>query len=318
MGLGTPVVVNAGTGRPQPSARAAIGGASPRRPSLLRAASLFSVASLRRVPVGVKTRMDFRRLFFYLSLFLVPYILSLVTFLGMPVFQAPSVASARTDPGRLEWTFNYFNYCYRMVDDGSGSGSTDPLVGYPSTQQCQSYVTLCAGTGSTRFWTKFDPAPGIPDRTAFCGVGFRTAVALEIAAAVSGAIAILSFIDNALVWANVSLWYHPARHRTAQVRTVRRAFRDVILLAVAGHMVFQCAAFSMLYKIQNGGSVRWPSSLQMHYGLWLSGLSWLGDFLFLVLFLFFDRLTFFAVPVYEDGVEATGSVASQYLRMNKV
>ncbi|KAI8903926.1 hypothetical protein DFJ77DRAFT_481201 [Powellomyces hirtus] len=283
-----------------------------RRPSFLRGTSF---QSLRRVPVGIKTKVDYARLFFYLSLFLLPYILALITLLAFPMYSAPSVTSARTDPARMEWTFGFFKYCYKVIDDGSNS-KMDPLVGYPQTEQCQSYTELCSGTGAVRFWTKFDPAPGTPDRTVFCGTKFRAAVGLEIAAVAAGAVAILSFLDNVLVWMNVSLWYHPSRHASTSVRTVRKLFKDLILLCVALHMLLQFAAVVLIFQIQNGGQVRWPTNLQFHYGMWLAGISWIADVLFLILFSCLNKLTFFAVPVYEDGEEATGSVASRFMANN--
>ncbi|KAJ3147854.1 hypothetical protein HDU86_007849 [Geranomyces michiganensis] len=285
-----------------------------RRPSLFRGVSFVS---FRRVPVGIKTKVDYVRLFFYLSLFLLPYVLACITLIAFPIYSAPSVSSARTEPGRLQWDFRLFKYCYAVIDDGS-SKNTDPLVGYPSTQVCQSYSELCSGTGSVRFWTRFDPAPGTPDRTAFCGSRFRLAVGLEIGAAVAGAIAIFSFLDNILVWLNISLWYSPNRHQTRSVRTVRRAFKDVILICVCLHMALQCAAVVILYRIQSSHQVRWPTPLQFHAGFFLATASWIADGLFLILFKLFDKLTFFAVPVYEDGEEATGSIASAYMRRNNV
>ncbi|KAJ3185627.1 hypothetical protein HDU87_000251 [Geranomyces variabilis] len=296
-----------------------------RRPSMfrgtsfqgLRRPSIFRGVSFRRVPVGIKTKVDYVRLFFYLSLFLVPYVLACITLIAFPIYQAPSVTSARTEPGRLEWDFRLFKYCYAVIDDG-GATNTDPLVGYPSTQVCQSYSELCAGSGAVRFYTKFDPAPGTPDRTAFCGSRFRLAVGLEIGAAVAGAIAIVSFLDNILVWLNISLWYSPNRHQTRSVRTVRRAFKDVILICVALHMVLQCAAVVILFRIQNSNQVRWPTPLQFHAGFFLATASWIADGLFLILFMLFDKMTFFAVPVYEDGEEATGSIAYSYMRRNNV
>ncbi|KAJ3171590.1 hypothetical protein HDU88_007670 [Geranomyces variabilis] len=296
-----------------------------RRPSLFRGTSfqsfrrpsIFRGVSFRRVPVGIKTKVDYVRLFFYLSLFLLPYVLACITLVAFPIYQAPSVASARTEPGRLEWDFKLFKYCYAVIDDG-GATNIDPLIGYPSTQVCQSYSELCAGTGAVRFYTKFDPAPGTPDRTAFCGSRFRLAVGLEIGAAVAGAIAIVSFLDNILVWLNISLWYSPNRHQTRSVRTVRRAFKDVILICVGLHMVLQCAAVVILYRIQSSHQVRWPTPLQFHAGFFLATASWIADGLFLILFMLFDKLTFFAVPVYEDGEEATGSIAYSYMRRNNV
>ncbi|KAJ3188715.1 hypothetical protein HDU85_004429 [Gaertneriomyces sp. JEL0708] len=293
---------------------------TPRRPSFFRRrpSSLKSFGSRRRIPKGVDTKIHPARLFLYFSLFTLPYGLSIVVLVAANVYAVPAIGDAAAFFASFEWTFSLWRYCFRMIDDGSQADSSAwAEVNYPTTTTCRTYSDLCASP-NIHFWTKTDSSPGIPDTNVFCGAQWKTAVSLSLASAIAGAFAILFLVDNVLVWWNKSLWYHPGRHTSPKIRTVRRFFKALILISVALHFGLQMVSVFLIYDIQNNDKIRKPLAIQFHWGMWLGIVSWGADLLFLGLFCFFDRRLFFAVPVDADGQVITGRTADAYMETQAV
>ncbi|KAI8847563.1 hypothetical protein BC829DRAFT_396161 [Chytridium lagenaria] len=114
--------------------------------------------------------------------------------------------------------------------------------------------------------TSFDPGPLIDEE--FCGPRWYIIIAAAL-----GTLVILLLLDNALVWLNRSCWYHPKRHLVSEVDFIRRTFKAVVILTVLSHGALQAFAMGILFDLQRH---------QLGCGC-----------VFVALFLFFDRLTFF-------------------------
>ncbi|KAJ3201586.1 hypothetical protein HDU67_001203 [Dinochytrium kinnereticum] len=200
-----------------------------------------------------------------------------------------------------DYVFGFFEVCTAPTP---GVDPPDPTMPgqISSRMECWTYKKICEGV---RFQTSFDPGPVVD--LEFCGPRWRTAVAMEIIAAALGTLVILLLIDNALVWLNRSCWYHPKRHLVSEVDCVRRTFKVVVILTVLGHGAFQAFAMGILFDLQRH-RIKWPTGLDFHWGIFLQGISWVADVVFVLLFLFFDRLTFFVNVEWEDEEDEVGEV----------
>ncbi|KAJ3117681.1 hypothetical protein HDU96_005966 [Phlyctochytrium bullatum] len=215
--------------------------------------------------------------------------LSLIPLAMRVVYTATGVRDYRIGglTASQDYVFGFFDVC--TSPNTAGNTYPDPTVaGQISLQrECISYEKLCS---AVRYQTQFDAGPFIDKE--FCGSRFKTAMALEIIAAAVGTVVVILLIDNALVWLNRSCWYHPKRHLVSEVDCVRRTFKVVVILNVFSHGALQAFAMGILFDLQRN-RITWPTGLDFHWGIFVQGISWAADILFILLFLFFDRLTFF-------------------------
>ncbi|KAJ3103569.1 hypothetical protein HDU97_009989 [Phlyctochytrium planicorne] len=230
--------------------------------------------------------------------------LGLVTLVTRDVYSAVGVRDFRLAglSASQDYLFGFFEVCTFPTPGADPPDITIP--GQINTEMvCMTYAKAC---GDVRFQTVYDPGPFIDPE--FCGSKWKTAVVLQVIAAIIGTLVVLLLIDNALVWLNRSCWYHPKRHLVSEVDMVRRTFKVIVILFVLAHGSLQAFAMGILFDLQRH-HIKWPTSLDFHWGIFLQGISWVGDIIFILLFLFFDRLTFF-VNVDWDFEDDESSVPS--------
>ncbi|KAJ3146411.1 hypothetical protein HK101_002334, partial [Irineochytrium annulatum] len=266
-----------------------------RRPGSVRSRAFTLKSSL---PPGVRTTLHVPRLLFFVSIFVVPYALGLIPLINRTVFSAVGVRDYRIGllTATQDYFFGFFDMCTSPTPGTAAPDQTIP--GAISTSQvCQTYHQICS---TIRFQENYDGGPFIDPE--FCGPRWKAAVALQIISAICGTVVILILIDNSLVWLNRSCWYHPKRHLQSEVDCVRRLFKALIILGVLSHGASQAGSMAILLDLQRS-RIRWPTGLDFQFGILVQGVSWVADVAFVILFLFFDRLTFFVNVDFTDAPE---------------
>ncbi|KAI9100650.1 hypothetical protein DFS34DRAFT_495699 [Phlyctochytrium arcticum] len=109
---------------------------------------------------------------------------------------------------------------------------------------------------------------------------------------------------------------HPANPAT--VRRVRHSLKALVLLCVLFHLLLQMASFAILFFTQRNKSIKYPTPIQFHAGMYLSIVSWAADGLFLIIYWFCSKYLFFSVPVYADGQVAQGRRAVEFLQQHRL
>lgn len=264
------------------------------------------------VPVSVKTQVDHKRVLVYASLFLIPLIISVIVLStrGLFVFD---VMEYRGQGAVLTYEYGFFSYCVQLKQASLDILSLDML---PHARKCVSYSKYC-GRFKQSFSTIVDPFPLSSDRSAICSGKFATARVFYIIALIFGISGFICLVDNVFVWLNLSFWYQPSHHKSDSIRRIRRWFKVFIFTGNILHMLFVFGTDMLLRSIKHDEHY-FPYTLEFGYGFWLSVFAWIFDVIIVIVFYILSRKTFFAVPIYKNGTEATGSVASQYMSSHPV
>ncbi|KAJ3327930.1 hypothetical protein HDU76_010875 [Blyttiomyces sp. JEL0837] len=231
-----------------------------------------AVPSVKEDPQHAATPVHYPRVFLYFALFFLPLVLSIT------LLASNSVWHATIDQGSPEF-----------VGIEAFVGLTKLCVG-STTQDCVSLKDVCNDIKSGL------AGEGLPYNIgdALCGDERKTALAFIILAIIAGAVAIVSYVDNLLVWSNHSLWYHPHDHTVKEVRKVRIYFQEAILIFASLHLLFMVIAVSIITHLR--GQVLSPMHVELYWGLYMGVGAIVLDICFVGLFYFFDRLTFFSMP----------------------
>ncbi|KAI8913351.1 hypothetical protein EDD86DRAFT_104467 [Gorgonomyces haynaldii] len=245
------------------------------------------VSSWRPVENASKATISYPRLFFYLSMFLVPYSLSVATAILNVLYVSIGSRAVQWNMAALSFKFGLFSFSYQMIDSGPDPISTQT---YPIQWNTVQYRDLC----NTIHYSSPTESPFLVDPSLFCSHKWTLFQIFFISALVSGALGILFFLENILVWRNKSHIYHPNKHINGNVRRVRKFFKRIVLLFVLGHLALLISALSIIVLYKD--AIRWPYNLDLYYGFWLMGAACVGDSLFLILYAIFNFLTFFHVP----------------------
>ncbi|KAJ3414109.1 hypothetical protein HDV05_007053 [Chytridiales sp. JEL 0842] len=242
----------------------------------------------KSLPPNAKTKINVPRLLFFFALFSLPYILGILTLVLRDVYRAVGVRDIKLEflTVSYDYVFGFFDFCIN-VTPGSDPPALNMAPAIPNRQVCMTYASYCS---QTMYQQPFNNGEWIDKQ--FCSPLWKAAVALEVVAAVIGFGVLLVLLDNTLVWLNWSFWYHPDRHLKPEVETLRKWFKAVTLLLVFLHGATQAVAMGLLVELRLN-RISWPSSLTFHFGIFTQGISWVADILFLILFMCFDRLTFF-------------------------
>jgi hypothetical protein len=150
-----------------------------------------------------------------------------------------------------------------------------------------------------------------------------TTISLEILAAIFGLGVLLLLIDQTFTYLHLSLFIHRLTQRyhddkekptepnpitkqhnpTTTPLHLRKYFKLLIMIFVFLHGALQFIAMCLLFDLQRN-RIKWPTGLDFHYGIFLQGISWVCGILFLVLFWWVERRTFFVdVDVERDSFD---------------
>ncbi|RKO83662.1 hypothetical protein BDK51DRAFT_49781 [Blyttiomyces helicus] len=213
------------------------------------------------------TRIHYPRLFLYITLFLLPYILSVASLASHSIYHEP------VNP-TMPQMFPDTNLGYWRVCPGANS--------------CIDYNTYCDIVSRVNA-AAFPSPPPVFD--GFCNANFKAARGLATTAVILGFFVFLALVDNILVWRGASFWYHPSRHTVSDVREVRHAFKEIILTCAILHILAQTIALGLL----GSSSALGPGGPDV--GLWLGVASLAFSATWVICFFFFDKKTFFHLPV---------------------
>ncbi|KAJ3104675.1 hypothetical protein HDU97_008951 [Phlyctochytrium planicorne] len=233
-------------------------------------------------PTHAVTRIHAPRVFFYFSLFFLPMAFSLA-FLSSPTVWHASIAPVSlVGPTALFYSESYIGVIRICTGD--------------AVSNCRYIADVCkemnGGSASD--------AATIDVKDALCGDERKSAAAFAIIAVILGALVMIAYIDNILVWKGLSFWYHPKDHTTKQVRTIRDRFCTIILTLASLHAVALLIAVSLAVdlrsKIRLGLAEVAAINVDMYWGLYMGVAAIIVDVIFVIVFHVFDRFTFFAVP----------------------
>ncbi|KAI8848116.1 hypothetical protein BC829DRAFT_417876 [Chytridium lagenaria] len=222
-------------------------------------------------PSHASTPIHAPRVFFYFSLFFVPLVFS-IAFLSSPTIYRATNVSTQLQP-TLFFSDSYIGLIRICTDD--------------PTSNCRYIQDVCKDV-------KEDKDPFAIDLSdALCGGERKAAAAFAILAVIAGAAAMLAYIDNILVWRNLSFWYQPRAHTTHQVTRVRDSFRLAILILASLHASFLLIA--IILSIDLRPRIRQSLNVELFWGLWMGVAAVITDAIFVVAFMVFDKLTFFTI-----------------------
>ncbi|KAJ3415360.1 hypothetical protein HDV05_005097 [Chytridiales sp. JEL 0842] len=225
-------------------------------------------------PTHASTPIHYPRVFLYLSLFLLPFALSITVLATNAIWKATVPVTPLGNRG-LETFIGLDKIC----------------VGSYIGDSCVTLSDFCPATTDGERLMR-----GVSE--AVCGSERKAAWVFAILGIVAGCISILSFVDNLLVWNNLSFWYHPNRHTVTEVRRVRIYFQEVILSFAALHFLFLLISVSLaahlrgkMFADEMSGGVA-----ELSWTFWVAVGAVVVDVVYVVLFIFMDQYTFFAVP----------------------
>ncbi|KAJ3216121.1 hypothetical protein HDU67_009922 [Dinochytrium kinnereticum] len=215
------------------------------------------------------------RVFLYFSLFFLPLVFS-IAFLSSPTIWHASTTSSLNASASITFPPLFFADSYiGLVRICTGD----------ATSNCRYLHDVCKDITSS--------STGISN--GICGDERKAAAAFAILAVIAGAAAMMAYIDNILVWKNLSVWYAPRNHTVSEVGRVRDSFRRVIVGCVSVHAVLLLIAVSLAVHLR--GKVLDGVGVELFWGLWMGVVAIIADVLFLALFIVFDRVMFFSVPM---------------------
>lgn len=229
--------------------------------------------------------IHYPKLFFYTILFLIPFLTSISLLFVQDIF----IAFARDENTRgigFSFLFKIFSFSFKMND----LDITTPSP-YSSTTS-YTYWQYCALPPTT--FAFFKEHKVIDDL--FCSWIWHAVQILTITSIFSGLVFIILLIDNILVWSGRSFWFDPRVKSTKSVKHVRRSFKLGMMGCISFHFIAQTMALGICSWILRSG-VKLPSRLTGYFGFYGGWTSVFLDLLFLVLFNYSDKMTFFHVPM---------------------
>ncbi|KAI8912466.1 hypothetical protein EDD86DRAFT_269098 [Gorgonomyces haynaldii] len=234
------------------------------------------------------TSVNYLRLFCFLGVFLVPYALSIASLIAADIYISTGDRQTQLNGAAFDFTFGLWSFSYKMVDPGP-----DPPIGFVLGQDTRvKYSDYCHQIWySTRTQSQF-----IIDPETFCSKWWSSAQILQILAIIAGAAALFFILDNFLVWKGWSWYFKPRFYTNDQVRIVRRTFKFFISMAVLAHMILEAIVVVLLAVPLFYSWFKWPF-IQIHTGVFLGAATVGADLLFILLFTFIDKITFFHSPL---------------------
>ncbi|KAJ1554885.1 hypothetical protein HK405_003811, partial [Cladochytrium tenue] len=237
------------------------------------------------------TPIHYPRLFMYFALFLVPLMFSITYVAANAIYRVQMAAETASGIKELFSFTGYvglFQLCTASTNDG-----------------CIGVVQLCNAASSanaTAAAANGDWPLGVPPAVtdALCGATSKSAAAFGILGLAAGLLALLAYADNMLVWTNHSVLFRPKTHTVKQTLRVRTSFRVLVNWSVGAHAVLIAISLILIIQVRAGiianGGANMPLTVDVFWGLIVGALACFIDVIFIVLFFFFDRYTFFAVP----------------------